>query len=343
MTKRRCWTASGRWHDERAVWSSLSFVAFFLVSVIVVACGGDRAEDSSGTVAPSVAARPTAPDRDSIWPVMPLLQVDAAADSATVVATQVVVGLNSDDPTLFVSQFVDGGFVIDPIDPIRTPSVESYHPFEHDLCDSWGLEEVFVNATGSLSKATCEGFFESIPGGPDSMDAVRHLPMADGLATNMMHRLDVEAYGAYPEETVTIIGFSSTWAEAVVEQVDAASKFEEALIAAWESGDPDQVEDLYAPDAIREDPFLGLSPDSASTLTWPTRLLEHYDTVSISVENLYASALGPAAIYELVLGNAGIECGIRQASVWNLDDDGIVTYEWVYYDRSTLNECGWWG
>ncbi|MCV2396039.1 hypothetical protein OEB99_17135 [Actinotalea sp. M2MS4P-6] len=274
--------------------------------------------------------------------MMPWSQVQAAAERASSVAESVTVGLNRPDSGLFLAQFADGAVVVDPVDAVDTPDVASWFSGERGLCETWGLVDVFVNADGSLTDAYCEGFFAPTAGGPDRLDAARHLLMTDGLATRMMHRFDVDHYGSYPDEILAVIGYPSDRAGAVLEQVDAARGFAESLTDAWTSADPVRIAALYAADGFRDDPFAGLAPNHDATVAWFADLTGAYDSIALSLDTLDASALGPAATYELRLVDGTTECSMRLASVWNLDDEGRVTREWLYYDPDTLNACGWW-
>lgn len=318
--------------------------ALCAVSVLLVGCSAvtdepGAAESATGTDPGSASQDRTQPLSTSCIPMWlrELNDVEPLVATTTRIAIGVVAGLNDPEPDLFLSQFRPGSEVIDPIVPRLTPSVSSWFASERTLCTVWTAEEVFVNEEGSLTTGACVGFYEPVDGPPE-LKGIRHLPMHLGLAAGLMHFLDVDALERYPEETVTIIGFPESVGAEVTEQVQFARSFEEHLVEAWDSGDAASVMALYSANGVREDGFAGVAPTPEGTRDWLATLFGHYEDARLSVEELYASGLGPAAVYRITMRRDGSECSVRLASVWFVDDEGLIEREAVFYAPEVLGE-----
>jgi SnoaL-like domain len=276
-------------------------------------------------------------------------EIESTFDVAVAVGTGVNEGLDANDGELFLSQFQPGARVIDPIVPSLTPSVADFFFAFQSLCTRWLTDEVLVNLDGSLSVGDCAGFYDAISGDdaatssalPDGLPAVRHLPISDGLASELMHRLDADTVGQYPVETVTIIGFPESRAQDVTSQVGAAEEFIARFEAAWASEQPESVAALYSGDAVRHDGYVGDLAGQAELIGWVSSVLDQYPDVAATTESLYSSGRGPAAVYQLTMTVNGDACSMRVGSVWDLDAQGLIEQEFVYYDIDSIFDCGW--
>lgn len=264
-------------------------------------------------------------------------------EAPTRLATEVEAGIVNDDLERFLASFTPSAVVIDPIDPSLTPSVGGWFRAFGDLCSTTTLDGVFVNVDGALTAGTCSGFYRILdePALPETMLYVRHQPIADRQATELMHRLDADVVGAHPVETVVRIGFGESRGAELSEHTAVAEDVGERFERAWSSSETPDVAGLYAPDARRHDAYVGELAGFDGIAGWMESVRERYPFLSVTIDSLYASGLGPAAIYELTMAPDGEGCAMRVASVWNLSEGGLIDHEHVYYDAETIFSCGW--
>jgi hypothetical protein len=303
------------------------------LGVGAVGCGGDDTGD--GASSPPMFG-------------MSADEITATFDRSIDLGTNVNTALESNDFDLFMAQFQPGAKVIDPIDPSLTPAVGIWFRSFRGLCSHWGLEEVLVNQGGSLAASTCEDFYldqEPVDTGaspaPRTLRGVRHLTISDGLATELMHRLDAETLEAHPTDTVLVIGFPESRSADVSGFVAGGGDFIARFESAWASRDAETIAALYSPRAIREDAYVGDLQGTTELTRWLAALVDRYPDIALTTEAVFASGRGPAAIYALTMTDAGHMCSMRLGSVWDLDDDGLVDREFVYYDPDTVFSCGW--
>lgn len=258
------------------------------------------------------------------------------------VAETVSQALDAHDADTLTSQFSRGGYVVDPIVPSLRPLVLQWFSLFRDFCSGVVTDDIYVNADGSVFHGDCVGFYDGYVDDPPPVVAyLSELWVEEGLVARMMNRLDAESLARYPIETGQVIGFGTAKGDIIAEMADTASLFASTWVAAWESGEPDQMLALYADDGARIDGFAGLAEDPAATTAWLESFGQSYDQVTVEIETLAASALGPAAAYRLELATAEDSCEMRLVSVWDLDEEGRILREYVYYHPETTTACGW--
>lgn len=127
---------------------------------------------------------------------------------------------------------------------------------------------------------------------------------------------------------------------------------QERYAAAWTSGDRDAVAGLYADDATRRDGLAGVDAAGIDAIvaeagrwfealpdaTWRVRVSFAEPGVPQQVgepAERYGDQAG--AVFGLVHDACTVDIGI----LLDLDDNGAITQERVYYDPATLRACGW--
>ncbi|MFW2333303.1 nuclear transport factor 2 family protein [Ilumatobacter sp.] len=276
-------------------------------------------------------------------------EISDSIEAPRAIGTNVATGLNAPDRELYLAQFQPGAEVIDPIVPHYTPRVESFFSefgAAGTLCESWPVDAVYVNTGGALTVGSCDGFYRDLPDAdqyPAKPRVVRQLPIIDGLATGLMHRMDLEAASTFPVETAIAIGFPDpeTVGADHAEQAATADDFINRLESAWATADPNTLASLYQDQAARHDGYAGDMQAPREIVDWYTRLFDAYPDLTLEVTEGFASGCGPAATYDLTMTTGGDTCTMRVGAVWDLDDDGLIADEYVYYDPETVLACGW--
>ena len=105
--------------------------------------------------------------------------------------------------------------------------------------------------------------------------------------------------------------------------------------------DHDEVAQLYAVDAHRYDGYSGDRDGQQAIADWHEHLFDTRPDLTVDVSEVFASGLGPAALYTITAAVDDTPCTMRLGSVWDLDDQGLITDEYVYYDPDTVLTCGW--
>lgn len=276
-------------------------------------------------------------------------EITATVDPVRETATNINIGLDQGDLGLYSMQFTPGARVIDPIVPSLQPHVLDYFRMFRSLCTRWEMDEVFVNEGGALSVGNCRGFYAGFEaegadegdGLPDGLPAVRHLPMEDRQAVELMHRLQADVLADHGEATVRIIGFGASRAVDVSDQVATARAILTQFEEAWRRADQGVIGALYTDDAVRHDAYVGELRGAEAVGDWMGRLLASFPDVEVIPEGLYASGSGPALTYRLSMTTDGTACEMRMASVFDVNEAGEVGHEYVYYDPDTLLACNW--
>ncbi|MDJ0769644.1 MAG: nuclear transport factor 2 family protein [Ilumatobacter sp.] len=344
------------------------------MSLLLAACGGDADDESEDTTTPtSAAVEDTAVglDGDAIDTVdepssepaatvgttaeptsvfaMSAREISASVEAPTAIGTNVAAGFNAPDRELYLAQFHLGARVIDPIVPSLNPSVGAFFSSfgaAGTLCESWPIDAVYVNTGGALTAGSCNGIYRDLPDAgqlPTKPRVIRHLPISDGLATELMHRIGLEAARTLPMETAAAIGFADPERRGtdLAGQAATAEDFIDRLESAWATADPDALAQLYQYQSSRHDGFAGDRQSRQEIKDWYALLFETYPDLTLEVTEGFASGLGPGATHDLTMTAGGDNCTMRIGAVWDLDDEGLIADEYVYYDPHTVLACGW--
>lgn len=268
--------------------------------------------------------------------------MSVASEPVLDVALTVADGLESRDLTTLKSAFVSNGYAIDPVVSSLRPPLTTWFSIFKRLCTDVSSGDIYVNADGSATGWDCYGFYEGfMDDPPDPNFSLRHIQMEGDLAKYLINRIDAETLEAYPAETSDAIGFPQSQEAAILNQAQTALRFVPDYVEAWESGDPGQILDLYAADGVRDDTFAGLRGDRGATIAWLSALDREYSEITVDVDSVQGSDLGPSAEYRLTLSNSSESCVMRMASVWDLNEEGLVISEAVFYHPDTIFDCGW--
>ena len=160
------------------------------------------------------------------------------------------IGLDTPDRELYAAQFQPGARVVDPIVPSLTPSVGSFFSefgAAGLLCDHWPVDAIYVNADGALTSGSCDGMYRDLPDTgqfPAKPRVVRQLPISDGLATGLMHRIGLETASTSAWETVVAIGLgpAATYDLTMTAGGDTCTM---RLGAVWDLDDDGLIADEY--------------------------------------------------------------------------------------------------
>ena len=109
---------------------------------------------------------------------------------------------------------------------------------------------------------------------------------------------------------------------------------------AWKASDADAFAAIYASGAQRHDALAG-SRTGDEIAAWSQDLLATHPEATIDVADVYTSTRGPAAVYTLNASARGGPCAMTILTVWNLDESGLITDEFIHYDPETMLACGW--
>ena len=260
--------------------------------------------------------------------------------------------LNEPDETAFAAMFRSGATFTDPVNPTMTPGPRLLHELygggsvgSDALAQRYParalphgdsvLESRFGNGHGA---ATVVYFEVGEPVG--QLPAIRQTPIRDGKAEWGMHRLEVETLRTYPAEIVALLYLPETDTESAQEIVLSADEFIVTWTRAWEASDADAFAAIYASGAQRHDALAG-SRTGDEIATWWKDLLATHPEATIDVADVYTSTSGPAAVYTINASAQGEPCAMTILTVWNLDESGLITDEFTYYDPETVLACGW--
>lgn len=238
--------------------------------------------------------------------------------------------------------------MIDPIVPNLQPSVESFFPefgAAGTLCESWPVDAIYVNTGGALTAGSCDGVYRDLPEAgqfPTKPRVVRQLPIGDGLATGLMHRMGLETASSLRGRPLSPSDFRIRTGSRLLSRTRPPPP-------TTSSTDSNRLGRQQTPPLLLRSTTIKPSADGYASDTqarqgivdWYTRLFDTYPDLALVVTEGFASGLGPAATYDLTMTTGGDTCTMRVGAVWNLDDDGLIADEYVYYDPETVLACGW--
>ena len=327
---------------------------------LVALSGCSATADEGTTVPPSEAESTTSVDATTTTGASAPLFIVPAIEAEEIIAEQSAFGIavndafNDPDPSALTSLFRTGAFFTDPVNPSMKPDVA----FMHELygggeIGSEALAEarptralphgssVLDLALGNQHGAATVGAIQVVEP-PGSLRLIRSLPVTDGRAERGQHYFEVEMLRAYPDEVVAVLYLSPSDTDRVATQVQVTDQFIASYESAWASRDADAVAALYSNDATRFDHLIG-SPNREGLIDWVIRLLDDHQAFTIDIDAVYASSSGPAAVmrWRDVAGERS--CSMTIVTIWDLDSDGLITSEFIYYDPADVLDCGWAG
>jgi ketosteroid isomerase-like protein len=120
----------------------------------------------------------------------------------------------------------------------------------------------------------------------------------------------------------------------------------DAYVAAWLSGDPAQVEALYAETAVRVEALYGVELQGSTEIArYATGFFQRHGDSALTVIEPFVFGRGDdtwepnvGAVFSLV-NAAG--CSVEFAVLLEGDASGAVTSERVYYNLNTIQTCDW--
>lgn len=314
------------------------------------------ADTTTTTVEPSPATAPSSPPTTAtttsttvVVPEPPLFlfdmtrdEIEAASAPVLDVALTVAKSLESHDLEALKSGFVPDGYVIDPVVASLRPNLDGWYSVFEKLFTHVTTGDIYVNADGSARAGYGYGFYEGlVDDPPDPVFSMSHIHMDGDLAECIINRMDAEPLEVYPAETSDAIGFPQSREGPILNQAQTAQRFAATFEDAWGAGDVSRILGLYAADGGRNDAFAGLQGDRGATIAWLNALDRDYSEVTVDIESVQASALGPSAEYRLTLGDGDESCVMRMVSVWDLNDEDLVVRESIFYNPDTIFDCGW--
>lgn len=116
----------------------------------------------------------------------------------------------------------------------------------------------------------------------------------------------------------------------------------EQYLAAWSSGDPGRVAELYAAGAVRRDGLaqveaVGRTGIESEAERWFDRLPDATWEVVVPFAQRGGDHAG--VVFDVIYG----ACTVTMAVVWEIDADGRIAGEVVHYDPVALRRCEWVG
>jgi ketosteroid isomerase-like protein len=113
--------------------------------------------------------------------------------------------------------------------------------------------------------------------------------------------------------------------------------------AAWSSGDPEAVANLYAPDVVRQDTLFGYDLQRSSAIKEFTKtFFAWYPGVRLELhDSLKWSARDLGSLYSIhVSDQTGKPCDVRAIILLESSQDKIIN-ERLFYNADSLIACGW--
>lgn len=322
-----------------------------MVGCSATAGEGTRAPDSTAEAASSIVSTTITAEVEPLFAVSSA-EVEAVVAERSSFGIAVNDAFNDPDASAFVSLFQQGAYFTDPVNPSMRPDVafmhELYgggevgslalaeaHPTRALPHGAWDLDLALGNQHGA---ATVGSIQVSDP--PGSLRVIRQLPVSEGKAERGQHYFEIEMLRSFPDEIAAVLYLSPADVERVTAQVAIADEFMAAYESAWATRDLETIARLYDRDASRSDYLIG-SPSGDSLIDWIRRLLDQHPGFGIVIDAAYASNGGPAALvqWQDVAGEA--LCSMTVVTIWDLDPDGLITHESIYYDPTDVLECGW--
>jgi hypothetical protein len=120
----------------------------------------------------------------------------------------------------------------------------------------------------------------------------------------------------------------------------------DAYVQAWSSGDPAQVEALYAATAVRVEALYGVELEGITEIArYATGFFQRHGDAALTIIEPFVFGRGDdtwepnvGAVFRLV-DAAG--CSVEFAVLLEGDASGAVTSEQVYYNLDTIQTCDW--
>ena len=120
----------------------------------------------------------------------------------------------------------------------------------------------------------------------------------------------------------------------------------DAYVAAWSSGDPAQVEALYAETAVRAEALYGVELQGSTEIArYATGFFQRHGDAALMIIEPFVFGRGDdtwepniGAVFSLV-NAAG--CSVEFAVLLEGDASGAITSERVYYNLNTIQTCDW--
>jgi ketosteroid isomerase-like protein len=120
----------------------------------------------------------------------------------------------------------------------------------------------------------------------------------------------------------------------------------DAYVAAWSSGDPAQVEALYAETAVRGEALYGVELQGSTEIArYATGFFQRHGDAVLTIIEPFVFGRGDdtwepniGAVFSLV-NAAG--CSVEFAVLLEGDASGAITSERVYYNLNTIQTCDW--
>lgn len=304
-----------------------------------------------------------------------LLVVPACADDGSTATT------SSAPPTSSTAPVIESAPVRPPIDAVTLQAeadrltrvvdghIAAWQAQDADLIRSfWGPDTIHedtgfgVLLSGDELFAMPDGFFLNIP---DFAWEITEILVSTGVALEVSNGWNVQlkAY-AFTQEVplheidryeVDATGTLGRWTllygldtyelwQASPSRMAVAYDLLDAYAAAWQSGDQDQIAALYAPDAVRLDSVFGLEltgvgeiqAHAADFVAWyPNSSL----TQRMGFSSNRLSARQPERIGSLFDIDVD-DCTVTTASILTVLD-GLIVNDEVFWDATSLVDCGW--
>jgi hypothetical protein len=156
--------------------------------------------------------------------------------------------------------------------------------------------------------------------------------------------LELWGYFGFTEENPDVAVYRLASPDDLIASIDLYYRDEElpdaitGYAAAWSSGDPTQVVELFDPAHVRQDTVFGIHTEGVEAL-------------SMTATNFFADH--PNAVWEAQMFFDGNNSHVGFFSITDTDgcpvrvavlidpDDGKITHEEVYYEAAQLLACGW--
>ena len=315
------------------------------VLLLASACASDdtaatstSATTPTTTEASSEAGDPTttsAPEPALPFVLPPGEVQETSANSAAAVMSieKALVGPDEDD---YLGRFHPGAKYSDPVKPSVKPGPDTFYML-YGGTGPTGMDYAAGNGHGgvAIDEGDPEGDWFA------QWSIIRQYALSDELAEWGMSRFDSYTLSEYADEVVKILYIPLSEADNARRQAATADEFVEQFVAAWNGGEAAVVAALYAEDAIRIDAFAGDPTSREQILGWTELVMNTHDDLTINTVETYASDYGPGLVYDMTMTGTLGPCSMRAVSIWNLDDQGLITEEYVYYTPDTVLACDW--
>jgi hypothetical protein len=341
----------------------LTSVVVLTVALVPTACAGEEATTTTQTVTTTPEAAP--PTTESVVPLTSTETTTAELDpmSAAQISQRAADAAAFGDGTY--EPWPDADAVCATMDAQWADDAVYYDP-SNDTFNLHGKESIMTAARGFRAA------------NPDLSPSVTGMYVSADTAA---YRISGEEHGLqlYRFKDGLVTNEDLWWPPATLETwecgcfapdgagLEELQAIAERYLAAWSSGDPDQIAALYQEDATFSDTLLGLRAQGATVISelgeerfWSS------SPVSFEILGVDAQTNGPYPAYEqqpdwgtiigvgihyrCALGGAGeakafeglttLELGTRMGSTFTCDPTGLIVREEVLYDADTLLASG---